>query len=115
MSTWSPTPAVFSRPAAIREQEPDPRLERFLRRWLGLGLLGVCLVPSLRGSSEWLGWWPLWLVAMPCVAWWALHRFHVPQQVAAVVVRSVRRLRPHRQARRRRPSPALSQRRTRVA
>jgi len=113
MSSWSPTPAVLSR-AAAPAPGPDPRLERFLRRWLGLGLLGVCLLPPLRGSSEWLGWWPLWLVAMPCAAWWALHRFQVPAQVGTVVARGMRRLRPRHQARRRRPS-AAARRRFRVA
>ncbi|KAF1685280.1 hypothetical protein B1992_12770 [Pseudoxanthomonas broegbernensis] len=74
-------------------------MERALRRWLALGLLGVLLVPALRGSSEWLGWWPLWLVGMPLAAWWALHRFRLPP--AMPTIRALRRLRPRRQARRR--------------
>ena len=98
MPTWSPTPAAFALPSD-RATGPDPGLERFLRRWFALGLLAVALVPALRGSSEWLGWWPLWLVFMPLAAWWALHRFRMPP--VAAVGRIARRLRPRRQARRR--------------
>ena len=75
MPTWSPTPAVFA--PYLPGQRPDPALDRLLRCWLVVGLLAVLLVPALRGSSAWLGWWPMWLVAMPGVAWWALHRFRV--------------------------------------
>lgn len=88
MPNWSPTPAVFALAAAAASR-PDPVLEKVLRRWLILGLLAVVLVPALRGSSEWLGWWPMWLVAMPGVAWWALHRFPLPRRSA-----------PHRRQRR---------------
>ncbi|UWX04839.1 hypothetical protein H1235_16285 [Pseudoxanthomonas sp. NC8] len=79
--------------AAVR---PDPALEALLRRWLALGLLAVLLVPALRGSSALLGWWPMWLVAMPAVAWWALHRFRLPS-----LLRTARRRRRGGQARRR--------------
>ena len=75
MPTWSPTPAVFA--PYLPGQRPDPVLDRLLRCWLVVGLLAVLLVPALRGSSAWLGWWPMWLVAMPGVAWWALYRFRV--------------------------------------
>jgi hypothetical protein len=38
-----------------------------LRAWL-LGGLALCLLlPPLRGSSDWFGWWPLWLVVTPLV------------------------------------------------
>ncbi|WP_246194129.1 hypothetical protein [Pseudoxanthomonas jiangsuensis] len=111
MSIWSPTPAACARPADRLAGLPDPALERLLRRWLGCGLLAVCLVPALRGSSEWIGWWPMWLVGMPLAAWWALHRFQLPQATATVLARGMRRLRPHRQARRRRPPAAPGLRR----
>jgi hypothetical protein len=75
MPTWSPTHAVLA--LHLAASRPDPALEKLLRRWLAAGLLAVALVPALRGSSAWLGWWPLWLVAMPAVAWWALHRFRL--------------------------------------
>ena len=75
MPYWLPTPAAFA--LAATGSRPDPLLEKILRRWLVSGLLAVALVPALRGSSEWLGWWPMWLVAMPGVAWWALYRFRV--------------------------------------
>ena len=45
MSIWSPTPAACARPADRQAGLPDPALERLLRRWLGCGLLAVCLVP----------------------------------------------------------------------
>ncbi|RRN59164.1 hypothetical protein EIM48_03770 [Pseudoxanthomonas sp. SGNA-20] len=99
MSNWSPTPA-----AAPRQPEaagaPESNLERLLRYWFATGLLGVCLVPPLRGSSEWIGWWPLWLVGMPLAAWWALHRFRLPPALPAAA-RRLRQLRPRVQARRR--------------
>jgi hypothetical protein len=97
MPTWSPTPAACA--PALATSRPDPRLESLLRRWLGLGLLAVALVPALRGSSEWLGWWPLWLVGMPLVAWWALHRFPLPAALRPVAP-GVRRRRHGHQARR---------------
>ena len=43
-----------------------------------LGTLAVLLIPAARGSSEWLGWLPLWLVGMPVAAWWSLRRFPLP-------------------------------------
>jgi hypothetical protein len=98
MPNWSPTPAVLApHPAAAR---PDPILEKLLRRWLVAGLLAVVLVPALRGSGEWLGWWPMWLVAMPAMAWWALHRFRLPRAGRAAPGGG-RRRRSGRQARRR--------------
>ena len=59
MPYWLPTPAAFA--LAATGSRPDPLLEKILRRWLVSGLLAVALVPALRGSSEWLGWWPMWL------------------------------------------------------
>ena|SRR5690606_2941359 len=99
MSNWSPSPAAAPRhlqPA----QAPESSLDKALRYWFATGLLGVCLVPALRGSSEWIGWWPLWLVGMPLAAWWALHRFRLPP-AAPALARRLRTLRPRAQARRR--------------
>ena len=58
----------------IREQ-----LDAVLRHAVILGTLAVLLVPAARGSSEWLGWLPLWLVGMPLAAWWSLRRFPLPR------------------------------------
>ena len=106
MTTWLPTPAAFAFAAAPHRNDrrpgPDPHLARWLRRSLALGVMAVILVPALRGSSDWLGWLPLWLVGMPAVAWWALHRFRLPP--AAGWAAALRRLRPHRQARWRAPA-----------
>ncbi len=109
MPNWSPTPAVFAFATAAASR-PDPVLEKVLRRWLAVGLLAVALVPALRGSSEWLGWWPMWLVAMPGVAWWALHRFRLRLPRRAATGRSQRRGRG--QARR---QPGLRKRQARQA
>jgi len=97
MPTWSPTHAVFA--LCLSATRPDPALDRVLRHALAAGLLAVLLVPALRGSSAWLGWWPMWLVAMPAVAWWALHRFRLPS--GSWIAGNVPRRRGHRQARRR--------------
>lgn len=61
----------------------DPRLDQILRRLIGWGLLAVLLLPAARGTSAWLGWMPLWLVAMPLASWWALHRFRLPGRVGS--------------------------------
>lgn len=50
-----------------------------LRHAVVLGTLAVLLVPAARGSSEWLGWLPLWLVGMPLAAWWGLRRCPLPR------------------------------------
>ena len=54
------------------------QLDAFLRHAVILGALAVLLIPAARGSSEWLGWLPLWLVGMPLAAWWSLRRFPLP-------------------------------------
>ena len=59
--------------AMTREQ-----LDAVLRHAVILGTLAVLLLPAARGSSEWLGWLPLWLVGMPLAAWWSLRRFPLP-------------------------------------
>jgi len=63
---------------------PDPRLERALRHCVAIGALLVLAVPAARGHSSWLGALPLWLLAMPLVSWWALHRFRLPRLRRAV-------------------------------
>ena len=69
-------PILQSRPSVATV---DPILERALRRVVLFGLLAVTLLPAARGTSAWLGWLPLWLLAMPATAWWALHRFRLPR------------------------------------
>lgn len=64
-------------------------LDATLRQTVILGSLAVLLIPAARGSSEWLGWLPLWLVGMPLAAWWSLRGFPLP----AVAVRLPRRRR----------------------
>ena len=54
------------------------QLDAVLRHAVILGTLAVLLLPAARGSSEWLGWLPLWLVGMPLAAWWSLRRFPLP-------------------------------------
>ena len=81
----------------------DPQLERSLRMALALGVVLVLLLPMARGYSEWLGWMPLWLVGMPGVALWALHRFRLPARLGSRHARTAtsRRRKPGTQARRR--------------
>ena len=84
-------------------QRPDPGLERALRRLVLVGALLVLAVPAARGSSQWLGALPLWLLAMPLASWWALHRFRLPrlQAMRAPIAATRRRRRGAAQARRR--------------
>ncbi|MBO9767149.1 MULTISPECIES: hypothetical protein [Xanthomonas] len=88
------------RPAS-RSERPDPRVLRPVRQLALAGLALVLVWPAARGSSEWIGWLPLWLVGMPMLAWWSLHRFALPSLAA----RGARRVAPRRrgpQAQRRR-------------
>lgn len=80
----------------------DPRIDGALRHLLAIGAVLVLLLPAARGSHAVLGWWPLWLLAMPAAAWWALHRFALPGWPAALSAhpRTRRRARPGPQARR---------------
>jgi predicted MFS family arabinose efflux permease len=90
--------------APSRQQElVDPRLLHGVRNAFITGLALVLLLPVARGHSDWLGWMPLWLVGMPAVAWWSLHRFRLPLRKAAAQESSkrARRRRPGTQARRR--------------
>ena len=87
----------------------DPQLERTLRLQLLTGLALVLLLPAARGQSDWLGWLPMYLVGMPAVALWSLHRFRLPLRKVASrsdALQSSRRRRPGAQARRR-TMPAL--------
>ncbi|KWV11532.1 hypothetical protein [Xanthomonas translucens] len=86
-----------------RAHAPHPALRRVVRQALLAGLALVLVWPAARGSSEWLGWRPLWLLGMPLSAWWALHRFPLPLQPLR---RILARGRPRVQARRRRRAPA---------
>lgn len=71
-------------------------IDSLLRQAVILAALAVLLLPAARGQSHWLGWTPLWLLGMPLVAWWALHRFRLPTPP-----RALRRRRRGPQARRR--------------
>jgi hypothetical protein len=96
-------------PAQAREL-PDPRLERALRRCVAIGALLVLAVPAARGHSSWFGALPLWLLAMPLVSWWALHRFRLPRRSQPRPETARRRRRNTVQARRRpaRGTPAFA-------
>ena len=80
-------------------------LDALLRQAVTLGTLAVLLIPAARGSSEWFGWLPLWLVVMPLAAWWSLRGFPVP----ALAVRMPRRRRPQASRRTRRARHDLQQ------
>lgn len=82
----------------------DPSLEGLLRHAVAIGAAIVLLLPAARGFSPTFGWMPLWLVAMPLAAWWALHRFRLPTREAEDVAAVRTRRRSGAQARRRRPS-----------
>ncbi len=88
----------------------DPRIEDVLRYAIAIGATLLLLLPAARGSSELLGWLPLWLLAMPLSAWWALHRFRLLAAPSEPRSNATHRRRTGPQARRRaRPStrPAL--------
>ena len=93
----------------------DPRIERALRTWLTWGVFAVLLIPAARANTMLLGWLPLWLVAMPAVAWWALHRFAMPHWSAEGEAAVRRRRRRAPQARRRADRTPASARRLRAA
>ena len=92
-------PILTAKPASCTASAVDPRLDAALRQIALIGLIAVLAIPAARGYSAWLGWMPLYLLAMPLTAWWALHRFRLPQAAEAVTRRTGRR--PHAQARRR--------------
>ena len=78
----------------------DPRLEQALRHAIAIGAVLVLLLPAARGMHAAIGWLPLWLLAMPMTAWWALHGFALPR-AAGVDWPGVRARRRAPQARRR--------------
>lgn len=99
--------ATTSRSTGPRDRLTDPVLtdsvlERALHYAIAIGAVLVVLLPAARGFSDTFGWLPLWLLAMPLSAWWALHRFRLPESVQprTATVPS-RRRRPGTQARRR--------------
>jgi hypothetical protein len=83
--------------------QPDPRLDRMMRRIVLVGALLVLALPVARGHSAWLGALPLWLLGMPLVGWWALHRFALPR-VPTLGLRSARSPRRTGPQARRRPT-----------
>jgi hypothetical protein len=83
------------------EPAVDATLEGLLRGAVALGIFAVLLLPAGRGHSDAIGWLPLWLLAMPLTAWWALHRFALPRWPRSAALEP-RRRRLHPQATRRR-------------
>lgn len=61
----------------------DHRLEAVLRYAVAIGAVLVLLLPAARGVHAAIGWLPLWLLAMPLTAWWALRRCRLPVAVQA--------------------------------
>ena len=106
-------PNFVSRPNA--PLPVDPRLERALRRIVLCGLLAVLLLPAARGANFWIGALPLWLLAMPASAWWALHRFRLPSWSSAPIEPARRRRRSRAQARRRALPAVAAETRLRAA
>jgi hypothetical protein len=87
----------------------DPRVIAVVRYAIAIGAVLVLLLPAARGSHATLGWLPLWLLAMPLSAWWALHRFALPGWPQAPAGVLPRRRRTGVQARRRsRPARPLA-------
>lgn len=81
-----------------------PSLEDLLRLAVAVGAVLIVLLPAARGFSDTFGWMPLWLLAMPLSAWWALHRFRLPAREADDAGMQRTRRRSGEQARRRRPA-----------
>lgn len=93
-------------PASRSVGDADPGLDTVLRYAVALGALLVLMLPAARGSSAEIGWLPLWLVAMPLTAWWALHRFRLPGRKATADAAFVAPRRRGRAQARRRARPA---------
>ncbi len=88
-----------------------------MRCMVVFGTLLVVALPAARGSSDWFGALPLWLVGMPMASWWALHRFHLPRrwvrassQAGSIQAGAMRRRAGRPQARRWAPASRLRQR-----
>ncbi|AKC80870.1 MULTISPECIES: hypothetical protein [Xanthomonas] len=92
-----------------RSERPDPRVLRPVRQIALAGLALVLVWPAARGHSEWIGWLPLWLVGMPMLAWWSLHRFALPALVRPGARRGAPRRRGPQAQRRRSTSRAATQ------
>lgn len=94
-------------------------LDTALRYAVAIGALLVIMLPAARGSTSAIGWLPMWLVAMPAMAWWALHRFRLPAWRRAEAEQAVPALRRRRrgavQARRRGRPAVIPQPLPRVA
>jgi len=87
--------------------EINARIDDVLRYALAIGGVLLLLLPAARGFSQTLGWLPLWLLAMPAVALWALRGFPLPRRAGTSgTMAPMRRRRPAPQARRRAHSPA---------
>jgi hypothetical protein len=97
---------------AARHADPAAHdtLEAALRAAVAFGLFAVLLLPAGRGYSQAVGWLPLWLVAMPLSAWWALHGFALPRwsRRTGALARARRRTPQARRPRRDRPAPRLA-------
>lgn len=76
-----------------RSERPDPRVLRPVRQIALAGLALVLVWPAARGDSQWIGWWPMWLVGMPMLAWWSLYRFALPTLAATGLRPAARRRR----------------------
>lgn len=84
----------------------DPGLDAALRYAIAIGAVLVVLLPAARGMHAAIGWLPLWLLAMPLVAWWALHGFPLPraaQPERSLVAVRIRRNAPQARQRARQP------------
>jgi hypothetical protein len=92
----------------ISTSTPNPQLNYWLRNAV---IIGFALTMLLPWRSAWLGFTPLWLLAMPLSAWWALHRFRFPTQRKS---NSMRRRRSGGQARRR-SKPLIAKSRSHAA
>lgn len=88
-------------------RSPLSVLDEILCTATAVGIVLVALLPGARGMSP-IGWLPMWLVAMPALARWALHGFALPRAGAAGVAAS------HRTSAARRAAPQ-ARRSTRVA
>ena len=80
------------------------QLDAVLRHAVILGTLAILFIPAARGSTQWLGWLPLWLVGMPLAAWWSLRGFPLPQMTMTRMPRR-RRAQALRRGRGRRAMP----------
>src|SRR5262245_28410684 len=83
-----------------------PSLEDLLRHAVAIGAVLVLLLPAARGTSDTLGWLPMWLLAMPLAAWWALRRLRAPLSMSARKAPTASRRRRNEAQARRRALPA---------